>query len=883
MRGEPRGAWGKLKRDETGVVETWHPLIDHCADVAACCGVLLKHSLIGRRLAVLSSRNRLSEVQISRLSVLAGMHDIGKYNHGFQARMHYRNPNTAGHVMEMLALMDENGTWTDKLVDALDYRNMLAWVDEERTLFSYLRAMVAHHGRPHRAAIFRSILWKPSNGLDPIVGITELRKCLHEWFPEACQTGGEILPAATEFQHAFYGLVTLADWIASDEYLFPYSEESDGDRMDIARSRAREALALLWLEPGANCDRLEKTKITFEQILPGKQPRPLQSIMNDLDLPPPGSVTVLEAQTGSGKTEASLLYFLKLFRAGQVDGLYFALPTRTAATQIHSRIKDIVNRVFLNERDCPPVVMAVPGYLQVDDIEGQRILASFDVIWNDDENERFRYRGWAAENPKRYLAGMIVVGTIDQVLLSSLQVNHSHMRAVSLLRHLLIVDEVHASDLYMNRLLKVVLDRHRMAGGHALLMSATLGSETRMRLLGDASKLKSNSLACSIEECYPRLAVHSITHGEQMVPISHRSASKVVRIDLEKAMNNPSIVASMALRSAMQGGRILILRNTVKACLATQRELEDIANNENRSKLLHHVNSLCAPHHSRYARQDRLLIDNALEKQFGKDRPTGGCVAVATQTVQQSLDLDADLLITDLCPMDVLLQRIGRLHRHFDRTRPEAVRNPRIIVLIPEIRDMTPLIRRNGEVRGANGIGTVYDDLRIIEATWRQLETRELITIPNENRELVETSLHSYSLQQIIKEMGDKWCRHQQYVEGSAMADKLMAHYNITNWKDDFLSEKILFASGVDTHISTRLGEGDRRVMFDSEITSPFGVQIREITIPCWMCRNVERNSEPCDVHIEDNSVFFQLGDHHYIYDRMGLRPVAQDDYEREE
>jgi CRISPR-associated endonuclease/helicase Cas3 len=135
--------------------------------------------------------------------------------------------------------------------------------------------------------------------------------------------------------------------------------------------------------------------------------------------------------------------------------MYFALPTRTAATQMHQRVYEAITRAFPSESTRPPVVLAVPGYIAVDDGVAHR-LPGFEVLWNDNEAERFRFRGWAAENPKRYLAGPIVVGTIDQVLLSTLMVSHAHMRATALLRQFLVVDEVHASDSYMIALLRSV-------------------------------------------------------------------------------------------------------------------------------------------------------------------------------------------------------------------------------------------------------------------------------------------------------------------------------------------------------------------------------------------------------------------------------------------
>src|SRR5690606_34187295 len=134
----------------------------------------------------------------------------------------------------------------------------------------------------------------------------------------------------------------------------------------------------------------------------------------------------------------------------------------------------------------------------------------FEVLWNDDDRERWRHRGWAAEHPKRYLAGAIVVGTIDQVLLSTLQVGHAHLRSTALLRHLLIVDEVHASDEYMSSLLEAVLRYHSRAGGHAFLMSATLGCEVRARFRGrKAAALRLEEAKCAL---YP--VVHDGRIGE---------------------------------------------------------------------------------------------------------------------------------------------------------------------------------------------------------------------------------------------------------------------------------------------------------------------------------------------------------------------------------
>ena len=172
-------------------------------------------------------------------------------------------------------------------------------------------------------------------------------------------------------------------------------------------------------------------------------PNAMQKQMEELPLDK--QLIIIESETGSGKTEAALLRFAHMFQAGLVDGLYFALPTRTAATQIHGRVTNFIRNMF-PDNYTPGVVLAVPGHLQVDEVEGQR-LPRFEVLWDDQHSssDAVIKRRWAAENAKRFLAAQIAVGTIDQAMMAALQVRHAHVRAACLARSLLVVDEVHAS------------------------------------------------------------------------------------------------------------------------------------------------------------------------------------------------------------------------------------------------------------------------------------------------------------------------------------------------------------------------------------------------------------------------------------------------------
>jgi CRISPR-associated endonuclease/helicase Cas3 len=872
MDGVPTSFWGKLERGTDGTTIAWHPLADHCADVAACCKAILEGTLLRQRLAKLAGRQDFSQQQVERLSVFAALHDVGKFNQGFQNKALPNRGPTAGHVGEIINLLQSDSQEQRRLSEALSARQLLAWGEEPEVPEGLLAASICHHGRPVQPhGVANSVHWRPLGSLDPIQGVSQLVDRTRVWFPRAWRNGGELLPAAAELQHAFSGLVTLSDWLGSDRRFFAFSDAGDGDRFAVAEAAAKRALTATGLDARISRASLGTKPFSYGEVF-GFEPRAAQRAMLELDVSKQERLTVLEAETGSGKTEAALGHYYRLFQDGAVDGMYFALPTRTAATQLHRRVVRAVERMFPDESR-PPVVLAVPGYLGIDDASGYR-LPGFQVLWTDDPDERFRFRGWAAEHPKRFLAGAVVVGTIDQVLLASLVVNHSHMRAVSLLRNLLVVDEVHASDAYMNRLLETILERHACAGGHALLMSATLGSVARTPLLSAAgAKDEVVSIKGAIEKPYPSVVHFSSKSEPTWIRLPAAEQSKTIAVSLQPAMSRPDAVACFALAAAQAGSRVLVIRNTVRDCIDTQVALEALVGVRDSHDVLFECRGVPAPHHSRFARQDRLLLDEAIEAFFGKGAALADRIAVATQTVQQSLDLDADLMITDLCPMDVLLQRLGRLHRHAGHPRPPGYEVPCLEVLVPASRDLTPLISRNGEARGGHGLGTVYEDLRVLEASWRQLEAHPELHIPTMNRALVEQTTHPEALSQLVAELPEAWHRHAEHLQGALLADRRMAVWNLCTWSVSFLDTDCQFPSGeLDRRILTRLGEGDRLVSIDPPLPGPFGNPVRQLTVPARLARGVGSDEKPQNIKEVAGGFSFRFGRRSFTYDRLGLR-----------
>ena len=196
-------------------------------------------------------------------------------------------------------------------------------------------------------------------------------------------------------------------------------------------------------------------------------------------------------------------------------------------------------------------------------------------------------------------------------------------------------------------------------------MSATLGSVARQQWLGAADQ---QSVQEAVAAHYPAVSVMG-KHGDSMVPAGGNGQEKAVNVAGAPLIGEFAQVAEMAIEAARAGARVLVIRNTVSSALATQEALELAASDDH--GLLFSVNGIPTLHHSRFAPDDRRLLDSDVEATLGRNRGSGGLVVVGTQTLEQSLDIDADLLITDLCPVDVLLQRIGRLHRHRPR-RPAA-------------------------------------------------------------------------------------------------------------------------------------------------------------------------------------------------------------------
>jgi CRISPR-associated endonuclease/helicase Cas3 len=728
---------------------------------------------------------------------------------------------------------------------------------------SLLAAVISHHGRPCAARTSLGDIttgWSPGGGYDPRRAAAEIGALMPQWFHKAFATDPQALPDTPAFEHLICGLTTLADWLGSDVRFFPHIGDLDRDYMRKAMRQAEKACADVGIDVGRQ--RACFLAPGFDAVTGHIQPNRQQALIGSLGLDQ--RCVILEAETGSGKTEAALWRYAQLFEAGKVDSLYFAVPTRAAAVQLQGRVHAMALRLFADS--APQTVLAIPGYMRAGESEGTS-LPDWRVLW-DDEGHATEAR-WAAEQPKRYLAAPIAVGTIDQAMLGALKVKHAHLRAGSLSRSLLVVDEVHASDRYMTTVQKRLLDEHLAIGGYAMLMSATIGSTARSTWLNQPPP----PFDQAVGEPYPAVWTSGCSKPLSAQSDAAEDRCKHVAMTIQSTMA-PGPTADRALRYAQAGARVLVIRNTVERAVETLEALEALAGGDD-GELLFRVKGRVTLHHGRFTPSDRRLLDLAVERALttAKDRAPAGLVVIGTQTLEQSLDIDADMLITDLCPVDVLLQRIGRLHRH-KLARPAGFEQARCVVMVPEA-GLEHLLAPNfdnglGAWREINGVlNGIYRDVSILELTWGLVESEPVWIIPDMNRRLVERATHPDRIAALHSARGDAWENYHRDIVGKEIADALAARGVLIDRSKAF-GEPFPDA---EERIRTRLGEeGMRLRLAEEHPKGPFGEAIAEVVLPAHWSRGIESADEAAAHKTEGDATIVTAGDCTFRYDRFGLR-----------
>ena len=840
-------AWGKADTASG----RYHALTHHSMDVAAVFLRMLQLPVIRDRLNAAAGANLSAPTRL-RLAALVFLHDIGKLQPGFQAKGWpsglWSGPRL-GHVEQGYAFFRLASRWADHPFHAT-LTQIIGWGDAVESL---LEVVLAHHGQPLSSGVDQDpsrTSWKEVPHYSWREEAVIVDRALRRWFAEAFTGRDEPLPDEPQAHHLVAGLVALADWIGSDQCFFPFSGPFDPNYDVTAHSQAKRALLAIGFASDRFADRPEPG---FSQITGYPTPRPAQAAVGAVAHD--AKLLVLEAETGSGKTEAALWRFTKLIARGAVSGLYFAVPTRAAARQLHRRINEALYRAY--GADAPEAVLAIPGMVRAGNASG-RMLPDWSVLW-EDRSGPVPSR-WAAEHATRFLAATVAVGTVDQTMLAALQVKHAHLRGSALSRCLLVIDEVHASDTYMSAIVDRLLRAHLDVGGYAMLMSATLGVRSRARWIERTVP----SFDESRQAPYPAVWVA----GESQPRPAVADGKRTVHPGTIPTMA-PVAVAERAIAEARRGARVLVIRNTVRTAVATWHAVHEAGG----EPLLMRAAGYAALHHGRFAVEDRELLDRAVEctLSVNSQRPRGGAIVIGTQTLEQSLDIDADLLITDLCPIDVLLQRIGRVHRH-RLPRPHGFEEARATVLLPDggLDPLTAPTFENGlgTWDGPGGQGGIYQDLAVLELTRRLVAEHDVWEIPTMNRALVEGATHPDRISAVIEEKGEDWARYDRRIGGARAAEEQIARMSTLDRSIPF--EELQFPDK-DQRIMTRLGEEGVVLQLKPQPRGPFGVPVTRITLPPHWSFGITEDKELCVVTDASGGQHLSVGGRSFRYDRTGL------------
>ena len=386
---------------------------------------------------------------------------------------------------------------------------------------------------------------------------------------------------------------------------------------------------------------------------------------------------IVEAPPGSGKTELAFAAAEVLIRARGLQGVFVALPTQATTNAMFERVTAWLTSILGDE----------PQKLGIQLAHGKNSLNESFVkllergkspleVHDDEEDLGLHASRWMGQRWRSTLSP-VVVGTIDQVLLAALKSRHVLVRHLGLMGKVVVIDEVHAADEYMETYLEAALTWLGMYGIPVVLLSATLPPARRSALL-EAYRRGRGSSGAGAESVdgmigYPAISTVSAT-GVRVHEI--QGEEEVPKRIIPTSLGSPREIAELLDRELAEGGCAVVIRNTVREAQETYEAVRSVFGREQATLL-----------HSRFLAAERVARDRRMLELFGKDsvRRPFRHVVVATQVIEQSLDVDFDLMLTDPAPMDLVLQRIGRLHRHDRGDRPVRLREARCLVLVEDL------------------------------------------------------------------------------------------------------------------------------------------------------------------------------------------------------
>ena len=700
--------WGKTVRGTSD----YHPALFHMLDVGHVAQELLGPEASPRWRRLLAKPFGAEDTTLDRwIPGLASPHDIGKISASFQGSTR------AGQKDRLLKEGFSFNPWRQALDLPHPIISQVFIADGQlptgNSLPNPLREVSAemtggHHGRfatKEDVNLARSTLktYEPKEWADLRRAAAQI---LFTHFLVSPATDWPIPDNISTAIMVLTGFTILCDWLGSNSLYFPaQSGYSLEEYIPESRHRARQAVEASGFFSACSSTAPTSFAVLFADKRP---PRPLQEAIDRIpdDLLARPCLAIIEAPTGEGKTEAALALAHRLARYSGTDELYYALPTTATSNQMFGRVQK-----HLRERlGLPPYVKLVhsQAFLVEDDLQ-------IEPLANGDDESQDSMEWFGPK--KRALLAPFGVGTIDQAELAALNVKHTALRMVGLAGKVVIFDEVHAYDTYMTTIVERLLHWLSTLGVSVIILSATL-PKTRRAALARAYGIPGEAGLQELE-IYPSLWVGNQLGRYTDAP-PPRQPSRQVEVDfLHLGEDGAEAKARWLLEAIDKGGCVCWMANTVKRAQDIFDWLDRLAPPGVDRMLLH----------AQFPLEERQGLEEELTGKYGPDgkRPARG-IAIGTQVLEQSLDLDFDLLVSDLAPVDLLLQREGRMHRHLERVRPPAHDRPRLWI--------NAQVNSDGDL--IVGVDRhVYAEF-VLRQTWEVLGGRRAINLPADYRQLVE-------------------------------------------------------------------------------------------------------------------------------------------------
>lgn len=791
--------WGKSRRGDDDGGDDYHLLCWHSLDVAAVGYWMVQYNICGIAdyLKKIGLHDKTQAAQF--FAWLLCWHDTGKFAHSFQQLYIHNDLNSQDEYIKNYEAIPHATLgywlWNNYLNECPDLFPVSSLSERKlrRVIALWMPLTTGHHGRPPSSMTdlknFRQ--QDKEAARDFLARIKSLFPLIE--IPEFWDDDDGIA-LFKQLSWSISAAIVLADWVGSSTQYFPRIARSmDVDEYWQQHALVKAKLAVSVFPSSSNVAPFSGITTLFPFI---QHPTPLQQKALELDIDKEGpQLFILEDVTGAGKTEAALILTHRLMAAGKAQGLYFGLPTMATANAMFDRMSE--SWLALYQPGSRPSLVLAHSARGLMDRFNQSIWSG-DLSGSEEPDDKQSFSqgcaAWFTDSNKKALLAEVGVGTLDQAMMAVMPFKHNNLRMLGLNNKVLLADEIHAYDAYMSRVLESLIERQASDGNTTILLSATLSQQQRDKLVAAFAKGAKSRVEAPLlgYDDYPWLT--QVT-GSAVVSEYVATRKEVERSVKVSWMHSEQVCIARIEQAVSQGKCIAWIRNSVDDAIGIYRQLLARGYVPAESLLLFH---------SRFAFHDRQRIENQALVQFGKKDSSqrAGKVLVCTQVIESSVDIDVDEMISDLAPVDLLIQRAGRLQRHIrdhnglvKATGQDERTAPELLIFAPEWDDAPREDWFSGAMRNS---AYVYPDHGRLWLTQRVLREQGEIRMPQSARLLIE-SVYGEEV-----DMPEGFAKTEQLQEGKYYCDRAFAKQNIINFapgyspeSSDFLPEKL----------STRLAE----------------------------------------------------------------------------